>query len=357
MKKLLLIGGGHAHVFILKALQKEKLDMEVTMISPSVHQYYSGMFSGYTEGIYNEEDIRIDLSELAASGGASFRKGEVQSIDPLNKEAVMKEERIPFDLISFDIGSLVRKVPGSGEEMYSVKPNHVFPENISRLKRSEEPVVVGGGAAGVELALSMLAWRKKNQVYQRVTLIDSGDLLEEFGEKASKKAKTIAAYKGLSFITGERVEQIGEDGLLTDKGRNVSHSGVLWLSGAEAPPLFERSGLNVDSKGFLLVNDQLRNDEYPFVYGAGDCVSLYNSSIPKNGVFAVRQAPVLWENLKREVMQEDPVSFRPPKTYMAILSTGDREGLLSYGKLILHHHLCFRLKHFIDSKFMEKYQK
>ncbi|WP_347862905.1 FAD-dependent oxidoreductase [Salimicrobium sp. PL1-032A] len=217
MKRLLLIGGGHANVYILDALRREKVDMEVTMISPSRYQYYSGMFSGFTEGLYDEEDIRIDLLSLAEAGGCTFIEGEVTRVDPDRKEVIAGEEAIHFDFASFDTGSLVREAEHLQEGVYSVKPNHVFPGNIDYLKRTREPVIVGGGAAGVELALSMLAWRKKHQVHQRVTLLHSSRLLEEFGDKASRKAERIAAEKGLSVITGERVTGVGREDLWTDR--------------------------------------------------------------------------------------------------------------------------------------------
>ncbi|AKG04870.1 hypothetical protein AAV35_008675 [Salimicrobium jeotgali] len=355
MKKLLLIGGGHAHVYILKALQKENPGFEVTMISPSEHQYYSGMFSGYTEGIYPASEITINLEELSIKAGASFIKGKVAEVDPVKKEVVLDECGYPFDLISFDVGSRVKQIPEPTEKVYSVKPNYVFTENIDELKGSPAPVVVGGGAAGVELSLSMLAWRKNHQPHQRVTLIDSGNLLEEFGSKTSRRTEKLARRKGLSIITGERVEGIEREFLRTDSGRHVHHSGVLWLSGAEAPPLFEQSNLKVDAKGFLFVDKYLKNPEYPYIYGAGDCVTIEEEEVPKNGVFAIKEAPVLWENLKRHAGNEELLAFRPPKKYMAILSTGNRQGLLTYGNVMIHGKWCFTLKHFIDSRFMKKY--
>lgn len=105
----------------------------------------------------------------------------------------------------------------------------------------------------------------------------------------------------------------------------------------------------------MLVNEALQSVRYPSLFGAGDCVSMEQRPVPKNGVYAIRQAPVLWENLKRMNRGASLCSFRPQRKYMAILSTGHKEGLLSYGNLAVHHRLCFHLKHYIDSKFISKY--
>ncbi|MGD6794696.1 hypothetical protein [Metabacillus indicus] len=83
MIQVLLIGGGHAHLSILRSIIKEEKSKKyhITMISPSRYQYYSGMFSGFTEGIYSEEDIRIDIEDLCKIASVTFIKDTVLSID------------------------------------------------------------------------------------------------------------------------------------------------------------------------------------------------------------------------------------------------------------------------------------
>lgn len=350
---ILLIGGGHVHLSILRALMKESTTHKVTLISSDSFQYYSGMFSGYTEGIYQEEEIRIDLRNLCQQGSVSFIKDTIISLDP-NKKVVKGQSGMnySFGVISFDIGSDIMTKPN----MTQIKPNYLFPTEIKAFRSSEKPVLIGGGSAGVELALSILAWRKRNKLKANVTLISSSPLLHSAGYTAMNKIKKVANKKRLTFYENDAVEHINNDTLSTIDGREIEFSAVLPLTGPKASSLFSESSLSTNSKGFLLVEDTLQNKEFPFIFGAGDCVTLLSHPIlPKNGLYATKQGPVLWENLKRYSNHQGLLDFKPQKKFLSILSTGDKQGLLMYGSLTLHGKGAWNLKHHIDKKFINKH--
>lgn len=358
MKTIILVGGGHAHLHCLQQLHKEKPSgWNVVLISPSAFQYYSGMFSAFTEGIYGLDDIRVDLFQLAKSVNAEFIKDAIIKIDPDTKELWSSNgKRYAYDVVSFDIGSQV-DIPAAYEHLLiNIKPNFNFPENIRLFRASPHPVVVGGGASGVELALSILSWRKKHHMAPNVTLISANYLLSKYAKNTSRKVEAIAKQKGLQYYTNEIVDHIEENTIITTKGRTLPHSKALWLTGAKTPDLFKESSLPYDRSGFLLTNDSLQSVKYPEIFGAGDCITIENfPSLAKNGVYAVRQGPVLWQNLKRFLSSDALLSFTPQKRFLTILSTGNDEGLLSYGNLSFHGSMAWKLKHSIDQRFMEQY--
>ena len=231
MKTLILVGRGHAHLFAVHALLKEEMDFRIVLISSSRYQYYSGMFSGFAEGLYGEKDIRIDLKDLCDRANISFIEDEVVKIDPSIKRVYCnKYQSFSFDMISFDIGSRSE----INSLVIPIKPNYLFSEHINSLKRSPMPVVVGGGTAGVELALSMLAWRKRHLEQKDVTLISASKLLQSFGSITSKKIQQIAHMKGLRVIEGEKVTNITYSHVDTDMQHSLEHTGVLWLTGAKS---------------------------------------------------------------------------------------------------------------------------
>jgi pyridine nucleotide-disulfide oxidoreductase family protein len=359
MKTILLIGGGHAHLHCLRQYSKERASAyRVMLISPSAFQYYSGMFSGFTEGLYDEEEIRADLRKLCEEAGAEFIQDTVVSMAPDSRQVFTSDGRpFTYDAVSFDIGSQIG-VPAEFEPyVLNIKPNFHFTDSIRAFRASPYPVIVGGGASGVELALSILSWRKKQQLEGNVTLISSSPLLASYGKAASAKMDTIASQKGLTYHINETVEQIDEQTVVTNSGRTVPHSLVLWLTGPAAPLLFRQTNITHDSSGFLAVNDYLQSVHHPSVFGAGDCVTMQAfPSLPKNGVYAVRQGPVLWENIQKFLSGVPLRPFQPQKRFLSILSTGRREGLLSYGGLAVHGHLPWKMKHFIDERFMKPYK-
>ena len=360
MKTLILVGGGHAHLHCLEQLNTESIkDWRVVLISSSVHQYYSGMFSGYTEGFYSLDDIRIDLERLCEKIGAVFIVDQIVSVDAEAKQLAGAHGKVyDYDLVSFDIGSTTAIPEGFEEQISTIKPNFHFPEQLMRIREADYPVSVGGGASGVELAFSIHAWRKQQQLPLNLVLLSSRPLLSGQGSRVAKSIEAIADRKALSFFTGDKVREVNADNVLTQNGHSFPQTDVLWLTGPSSSGLFKSSGISTDRAGFLLVNNQLHSVEYPEVFGAGDCVSIEDfPTLPKNGVYAVRQGPILWRNLKNKINGEELKSFIPQKRFLSILSTGNGETFLIYGRLLLHGKLPWFIKVALDRQFMKRFQK
>lgn len=359
MKTLMLIGGGHAHLYCLRQLVLEKMkDVRVVLISPSRFQYYSGMFSGFAEGFYQLEEIRVNLKKLCEKAGVVFIEDQIVRIDAENKEMMGAAGTVyTYDAASFNIGSETAIPFGFKNQASLIKPNYHFPGALTSFRQSENPAVVGGGASGVELALAVLAWRKRHNYSSNAILASSSPLLAGFGTGISAKIEAIAKRKSLQFFTNATVDAIDGKSLITSSGRVYPQSEVLWLTGTASPAIFKFSKLPTDSSGFLLLNECLQNDAYPHIFGAGDCAALSRyPSLAKNGLYAVRQSPVLWENLKNCLLGKPLKAFIPQKRFLSILSTGNREALLIYGKISIHGKWPWLLKQRIDRKFMKSYQ-
>ena len=358
-KRLLLVGAGHAHLEVLRSLTEETLNFtDICLISPSEFQYYSGMFSGYTEGIYSEEDTRIDLRKLTKKAGIQFIKKEASAIRPHHKKLVCHDGSVyPFDVISFDIGS--RSIPYEFEESAarSVKPNYQFIDEINQLRETHQPLIVGGGAAGTELALSIQAYKEKQQIKGQVRLITSEALLAPSPRVVSDKLRSILRKKGIRIWENERVVEVGETYVRTDRGNKVRHSGVLWLGGAIGDPIFQSSGVDIDEKGFAFVRSTLQFKNYDYIFGAGDCVSfIEHPHLPKSGVYAVREGPLLDRNLRRYLGNEELEDYKPQTNALYILSTGNHMGFLIYGPISLHTHRAWKKKNKIDRSYMDQYK-
>lgn len=359
MKTLTLVGGGHAHLHCLEQLKKEpQRDWRVVLISPSRHQYYSGMFSGYAEGIYRLDDIRIDLQKLCEQVGAFFIKDRIADVDGHNKRLAGTKGVYPFDVASFDVGSQ-NDIPAElAERVSEIKPNYRFPEALLKFREAAYPVIAGGGASGVEMAFSVLAWRKKNGLLPNVSLFSSSSLLPGHGAMAAQKIEAIARRKALPFFTDERIESVDEHSVSTQSGRTYPQSDLLWLTGPKSPGFFKRSGLTTDAGGFLLVNDSLQSLSHPDLFGAGDCIAIDRyPALAKNGVYAVRQGSVLWNNLRNQLGGKQLAVFTPQKNFLSLLSTGGGEAFLMYGKRAVHGKLPWLLKQRIDQKFMQRFKR
>ncbi|KMJ57948.1 pyridine nucleotide-disulfide oxidoreductase [Bacillus sp. LL01] len=357
---IVLVGGGHAHLKCLTQIKKDipLSDQTIILISPDQYQYYSGMFSGFTEGIYSLDEIRIDLKKLADDAGVVLLQEKIIEVSSVNKTLITENGTIiPFDVVSFDIGSYM-EAPSSFERwLVPLKPNYLFAEKMKAYRKQKYPVVVGGGASGVEIALAITAWRKKNGYPLNVTLISSSRLLPSSSQKAGADIKKVTVNKGVRVIEGDRVAEIYDTHCKTEKGLCFPHSHLLWLTGPKASDIFLKSSLPCDEDGFLLVESSLQASGIPFMFGAGDCITLKEyPHLAKNGVYAVRQGELLSENIFRFLNGEVCLHFSPQRHFLSLISSGNREALLQYARFSTHSKLNWLLKNTIDKRFMKKHK-
>ncbi|HEX7066115.1 MAG TPA: FAD-dependent oxidoreductase [Bacillales bacterium] len=360
MKQLLLVGAGHAHLYVLKQLQKNNLpDVDVTLLSLSEYQYYSGMFAGHAEGLYTLDDIRADVRSLAEKAKVHLIKGAAVSIDPEQKMVLTDQGKVlDYDVVSFDIGSLTADTdrPGVLEHAETIKPNNRFPDVMERFRRAECPVIVGGGMAGTELALSVQTWRKQNRSGPLI-LVSDGGLLDSETQKAGEKAEALAREKGVTLHLHDRAEAIIDNKIISAANRKIPFDEILWLTGPRPHQMFSAS-LPVDEKGYLLVEQTLQVKRFPSVFGAGDCVSVNGfPHMGKAGFHALKQAPILWENLKGFFGKGQGQLYNPQSPFfLSILSTGGRRGLMLYKEKVFYGKWVWQLKHQFDRHFVKNYQ-
>jgi NADH dehydrogenase FAD-containing subunit len=162
-KRLVFVGGGHAHLMSLKNLSSfRRHGHEVVLISPSPYHYYSGMGPGMLSGIYHPWEVRFHIKKLAEDQGAIFIKDKVVKIDPGQHLLFLSSgEKFNYDIASFNTGS---EVPVQSlttvqrENIFTVKPvvnllkaRHAILDAI-KSRKALNLVVVGGGPAGVEIS-------------------------------------------------------------------------------------------------------------------------------------------------------------------------------------------------------------
>lgn len=355
MKHILLLGGGHAHAAFLHKLRNEKRPRyKVTCLSPSALQYYSGMFSGLAEGLYDEEDLTLNLEVLCQKSKAVFIKDSAIKIHPLSKQVETEAGKIiSFDILSINIGSLTN-FDFHSNDVLAIKPVWNVPNRIHRLIHAEFPVIAGGGAAGVELALSAAAYRQKNGFPANLTLISTNRVLESQGVGRSRKISAILAKSGVKVLEHEDIVSV-EKNVIQTKHLKIGFDCMLAATGPRPHPFLKESGIPCNHQGYISVNSKLQSQDFPYIFGAGDCITLISHpNLPKNGVYAVRQAPFLFENIKRYMSGEKLLSFKPQKSFVSILSTGQKRAFFMYGRFSFHHHLAWRIKHSIDQRYMEK---
>lgn len=370
MKRVLLVGGGHAHLHVLRDMALRLWNgAELTLISPVDHHQYSGMVPGYLQGEYREADIAFDLPRLCRAAGARFTRGFATRIDAVERFVEVDGHRIAFDIASVDAGSapVGMDVPGVQEHAWTVRPMNralALRERMDELvaKTSKGGVirvcVVGSGAAGVEVSLALARRIEDGGKTAEVILLDRGAVLAGYSDRARRRAAKILRSRGILVQTGEEVSAVGAQGVALKNGQLVDADLVVWMTGAAPPELLSASNLPKNAEGFFRVDSALRSADGAPVWGAGDCVSLDQyPSIPKAGVYAVWEAPVLTHNLRAAVEGGSPREYHPQSSFLSLLNTADGKALLRWRAITSHSRWAWRLKDHIDRRFIRDYAK
>ncbi|MCB1756952.1 MAG: hypothetical protein KDJ38_15625, partial [Gammaproteobacteria bacterium] len=126
LRDIVLLGGGHAHVIVVKKWGMKPLPgVRLTLISRDVLTPYSGMLPGLLSGHYTIEDTHIDLARLCRWANVRFIEADISGLDNQTK-TVQLENRpsIGFDVLSLDTGSTpnLDDVDGARQFTVPVKP-------------------------------------------------------------------------------------------------------------------------------------------------------------------------------------------------------------------------------------------
>lgn len=362
-KQLIFAGGGHAHIHSLTNLNKFTDEGTViTVVNRSKYHYYSGMGPGLLSGYYDVDDTRFNIKEITESSGCRFIEAEIIRIIPGERKLILSDDsELHYDIVSFNTGSQILSLPVSGDvkNIYSVKPV----ENITRIKelitakkKNLRIAVVGGGAAGVEIAANLNELSRRNSAGAEISIISREHLLPGFSEKFYMSALSYLEKSGIKIYEYKEVEMIDPDNIQFASGEKMSYDIVLNASGIKPSGVFASSGMKTDFDGGLMVNKFLQAEGFPEIFAGGDCIS-FNPALNKVGVYAVREGMIIFRNIQAYIKGEDLQEFKPQKSYLSILNMGFRKGIMLWKGSVLSGTVPFYFKYYLDSKFMKKYKK
>lgn len=367
MKRLVLLGGGHAHLAVLKDLAERPLEgWQVQLVTPYRRQIYSGMLPGWVAGLYSIDECAISLDALAVRGRVALSVTACTGLDlSANTIGCADGSTRPFDLLSIDTGPepALHHLPGALDHALPIRPIEDFvaawPGVVDRIRGQGDPfdlVVLGAGAAGVELALAIHRRAlTEGWSHLRITLIGSAALpLEGVAGRARHHLAQLLAQRGIRWIGERRAVGTAPDHIDFEQGASVGFDACLAVTGAAAPAWPAAAGLATDDAGFIRVGRTLQATRHPHVLAAGD-VAAYQDARPKSGVFAVRAGPVLARNLRALCRGDAPKPWTPQQRALYLISTGDERAVAAWGRWTWRGAWVWRWKDRIDRQFVGKW--
>ena len=372
-RNLILVGGGHAHVQVLKAFaDRPPHRCRLTVVVDEPVAMYSGMTPGFVAGQYSRADLEIDVRPLAAMCDAEMIAARCVRVDPVAQRIELAGRgALPYDVASFNIGSTVigLDAPGAAEHTLPSRPLSRLVLGMAgliaraRTHQAESPfhvVVVGGGVGGVELAFTV-QHRLGRETGRRIdlSLLNQGSrILARYPESLVRRVKKLAAARGIELRNDVRVAAVDAGGVALESGERIRCQAVLWVTGPASHPVFSNSeGIRTDGRGFVCIRSTLQFEDYDNLFAVGDCASMTDfPQLPKAGVYAVRQGPYITHNLRAYLSGEPLRAYRPQQGFLTLLNVGDgravgcKWGVTFGGKWVM------KLKDGIDRRFMARYQ-
>ena len=376
LKDLVLVGGGHAHVTVLKKFAMRPLPgVRITLICRDLQAPYSGMLPGFIAGHYSFDEAHIDLVPLSRFAGARFFHDEVVGLDTDNKRLICSNRPdVSYDVLSINVGSApdISAVPGAAANVTPVKPIDGFVDNwqslCERILRRQGGLrvgIVGAGAGGVELTLAvqyrlkeLLAGKWPDNAGPEFHLFtDADEVLTTHNRFVRAKFRRVLAERKINVHARHKVVKVRPGGLQCANGTTFELDEILWVTMARAQTWPAKAGLDVDELGFIKVNNTLESVSHPAIFAAGDIAHMVNHPRPKSGVFAVRQGPPLSSNVRRKLLDRPLIPFFPQREFLSLISTGDKYAIASRSWWALEGRWVWDWKDWIDRRFMRKFNR
>lgn len=364
MKRLVLVGGGHAHLSVLRALAHEKpAEVDIVLVTPSNQQNYSGMLPGWMTGHYTQAQCQIDLRPLAQAAQVRMEIAPIMGMDANRRCVALPDGRhIEYDLLSLDTGSEidVSWLELTGDKLLPVKPLDGFFEAwpcvlaAAKERQGYRLVVVGGGAAGVELALAAhhAFTQAKSDASVELVVSQSG-LLPGHALGVQCRIERVLSKVGIMV---HRQRAVGtEEGVMLSDATLLPADCVIAATGARAPCWLRLSRLHLDENGYIAVDPHHRSLSHPNVFAAGDVCARQDTDMARSGVHAVHAGPVLASNLLSTLAGGQLVTYQPRRRSLYLLVCGSRYAIASWGGFSAEGAWVWRWKDRIDRRFVERF--
>jgi len=356
---LVLIGGGHSHALVLRSWGMKPLPgARVTLINPGPTAPYSGMLPGFVAGHYDRDTLDIDLVKLARFSGARIILGAAEALDLKQREVhVAGRPPIRFDVCSVDVGitSEMPDLPGFAMHGVPAKPLGIFAQQWQgylHQSGAAHVAVIGGGVAGAELAMAMAHALFQNDRGGTVHLIEARTALTAVSHRARRKLLAEISAAGIILLENAQIAEVAADHVALTDGRIIPSRFTVGAAGARAYDWISKTGLDL-TDGFISVGPTLQSSDAG-VFAVGDCAHMVQSPRPKAGVFAVRQAPVLFDNLRSAMTGSRLRRFRPQSDYLKLVSLGRKAALAERHGIPLSGAVMWAWKDRIDRTFINR---
>ncbi|WP_027966932.1 NAD(P)/FAD-dependent oxidoreductase [Halomonas halocynthiae] len=387
---LALVGAGHAHLHLLA--NRHRLPVQHVILIEPRGFWYSGMASGVLGEQYSPADDRLEPANIVKQanqhGKVSLIRARLVGLNrPQRKILLDNGASFSVSAVSLNLGSrtALKEVDCHSPQnidngIKNKRPHAPLPwlwpvKPISALVKLRQQltsefyqginprlVVIGAGASGIEIACNLRALANHHGSDASVTVVSrSADPLPGAPPNASRWLIHYFKKMGIALRGARDFLQCVNGGVLLSSTTTVIEheyidaDHVVIASGLAPPDVMTNLGLpTVEGRG-LAVTDTLQSTAADWVFAAGDCAAMINHSLPRLGVYGVRQAPILRDNLSAWYTHKPLSRYHPQPHALTILNLGNGTGLAIRGRAWFAGRLAMKAKRWLDKRFLDQF--
>jgi NADH dehydrogenase FAD-containing subunit len=352
-KTIILAGSGHAHLEIIKYFSPQEIsEHEFILISPYRQTYYSGLIPRLIAGQIETSDLTINSADFAEKKGFQFIQDSVVSVNQVeNTVQLMGGKSIHFDILSMNIGGtplLIDSEPSSYPTY--LRPFDRFLPDWQQFQKNgfTKPnpafIVVGGGAAAVEVASALRIRLEQNNQAGAIHLVSNGSrLCQSYSEEISTAIQQSLINCGIQVHLNEAVNHISENFIILSTGERKYFDSIFVVTPTAPSKIIHQK-----------INSCLQISSCIFSAGDGTAMSDY-PHLPRSGVMAVHQGQHIAQSLRRILSNQIPLHFQMKNSHLNILITGKNKARLVWGNFSIEGYLPLFLKNWIDQRYVQTF--
>lgn len=329
-KKVLIAGGGFGGYTAARTLCKslgDRDDVGVMVISRDNFFTFWPMLAGVISSDVETRNVAQPLRRSLISHGASFRRAELESVDPERGVVRASGVEIPYDHLVLALGGEPSYfgIPGVRDNCISMNSIETAERIRNRvieryeqviLARGEVPegtltfVVIGGGATGVETAAELHGlvhdvlppdYPNIDPDSVRIVLVDRGEqVLKELDPSLRRAARKKLDDMNVEVLNNVKASEVTADRAILDEGWEIPSRNVIWTAGARASETVDRLDLPADELKGLTVDAYMRVEGHENIWGIGDCAANVDGegeAIPPNAQAAQQGGEAVARNV------------------------------------------------------------
>jgi NADH dehydrogenase len=388
VERVVIIGGGFGGLYAAQALKRAPIDL--TLVDRRNFHLFQPLLYQVATGSLSPGEVTAPLRAILRNQkNARVLLGDAVSLDPLARQLILSDGRIPYDTLIVATGAqndyfgkeTWRGVaPGLKSIEDATAVRHKILYAFEAAEREQDPVlrqawltfvIVGGGPTGVELAgaLAEIAtdtlrndFRSIHPEESHILLLEgSPHVLPSYPKDLSIAAERSLVKLGVRPRTNVRVTAIEPESVTLSTGERIATRTVLWAAGVSSSDfgkvLQKVAGATLDRRGQVNVAPDLTIPGHPEIFVVGDLAHIHQDGKPLPGVapVAMQQGRYAANAIMERLSGKTPAPFRyHDKGSLAVI--GRAAGVADFGRLRFHGLIAWLLWLFVHLMYLVQFR-